>query len=100
MRTPDDARWIEGLVAKGSVPYHPSALGHEAMAQLVLDALASAVPSRRRAVVPLPSFIPVDVADISAAWLQEVLQPYAPGADRRHRDRRGAPERLVARASS
>lgn len=27
-----------------------------------------------------PSFIPVDVADISAAWLQEVLQPYAPGA--------------------
>ena len=42
---PDGARWIEGLVAKGSVPYHPSALGHEAMAQLVLDALASA-PSR------------------------------------------------------
>ena len=38
----DGARWIEGLVAKGSVPFHPNALGHEAMAQLVLDALASA----------------------------------------------------------
>jgi lysophospholipase L1-like esterase len=38
----DGERWIEGLVAKGSVPYHPNALGHEAMAQLVLDALASA----------------------------------------------------------
>ena len=25
-----------------------------------------------------PSFIPVDVADISAAWLQEVLLQYAP----------------------
>lgn len=38
----DADRWIEGLVALGSVPYHPSALGHEAMAQLVLDALRSA----------------------------------------------------------
>lgn len=27
-----------------------------------------------------PSFIPVDVADIGAAWLQDVLQPHAPGA--------------------
>lgn len=38
----DDERWIEGLVAQGSVPYHPSAVGHEAMARLVLDALQSA----------------------------------------------------------
>jgi aminoglycoside phosphotransferase (APT) family kinase protein len=27
-----------------------------------------------------PPFLPVDVADISAAWLQDVLQPHAPGA--------------------
>ena len=27
-----------------------------------------------------PSFLPVDVADIDAAWLQEALQPHAPGA--------------------
>lgn len=42
---PEGDRWIEGLVARGSFPYHPNAVGHEAMAQLVLDALASA-PSR------------------------------------------------------
>lgn len=33
-----------------------------------------------RPVSATPSFIPVDVADIGAAWLQDVLQPHAPGA--------------------
>jgi aminoglycoside phosphotransferase (APT) family kinase protein len=31
-------------------------------------------------VTAAPAFIPVDVADITAAWLEEVLQPHAPGA--------------------
>ncbi|MBY0277535.1 SGNH/GDSL hydrolase family protein [Candidatus Binatia bacterium] len=46
---PDGERWVEGLVAKGTFPYHPTAAGHAAMAQLVLDALATAAPPQRAA---------------------------------------------------
>jgi lysophospholipase L1-like esterase len=36
---PEDQRWAAGKEAPGGFPYHPTALGHDAMTKLILDAL-------------------------------------------------------------
>jgi hypothetical protein len=41
---PDTERWVAGQVAADGFAYHPTARGHEAMAELVLAALRSEEP--------------------------------------------------------
>lgn len=36
---PESERWAAGHDAPGGFPYHPTALGHEQMAEMIIDAL-------------------------------------------------------------